>query len=55
MGKPIREARMEAARGAAILRFFAGEAWRPKGELFEQSVTGSVASTRSAARSASSA
>src|SRR5205085_2566027 len=41
MGKPLREARLEAARGAAILRFFAGEAWRPKGELFEQSVTGS--------------
>jgi alpha-ketoglutaric semialdehyde dehydrogenase len=41
MGKPVREARMEAARGAAILRYFAGEAWRPKGELFEQSATGS--------------
>jgi acyl-CoA reductase-like NAD-dependent aldehyde dehydrogenase len=41
MGKPLRESRMEAARGAAILRFFAGEAWRPKGELFEQSATGS--------------
>jgi len=41
MGKPLREARMEAARGAAILRFFAGEAWRPTGELFEQSATGS--------------
>jgi acyl-CoA reductase-like NAD-dependent aldehyde dehydrogenase len=41
MGKPLREARVEAARGAAILRFFAGEAWRPKGELFEQSATGS--------------
>ena len=41
MGKPLREARMEAARGAAVLRFFAGEAWRPKGELFEQSATGS--------------
>jgi alpha-ketoglutaric semialdehyde dehydrogenase len=40
MGKPVREARMEAARMAAILRFFAGEAWRPKGELYEQSVTG---------------
>src|SRR4029079_7984394 len=40
-GKPRREARMEAARGAAILRYFAGEAWRPKGELFEQSATGS--------------
>jgi len=41
MGKPVREARMEAARGAAILRYFAGEAWRPKGEVFEQSATGS--------------
>jgi acyl-CoA reductase-like NAD-dependent aldehyde dehydrogenase len=41
MGKPLRESRMEAARGAAILRFFAGEAWRPKGELFEQSASGS--------------
>jgi alpha-ketoglutaric semialdehyde dehydrogenase len=41
MGKPLREARMETARGAAILRYFAGEAWRPKGELFEQSATGS--------------
>jgi alpha-ketoglutaric semialdehyde dehydrogenase len=41
MGKPLREARMEAARGAAILRFFAGEAWRPKGELYEQTATGS--------------
>ena len=42
MGKPIREARMEAARGAQILRFFAGEAWRPKGEMYEQSATGSA-------------
>ncbi|HZQ66790.1 MAG TPA: aldehyde dehydrogenase family protein [Gaiellaceae bacterium] len=41
MGKPLRESRMEASRGAAILRFFAGEAWRPKGELFEQAATGS--------------
>jgi alpha-ketoglutaric semialdehyde dehydrogenase len=41
MGKPLREARMEAARSAAILRYFAGEAWRPKGELYEQSATGS--------------
>ncbi len=40
MGKPLREARLEAARGAAILRFAAGEAWRPKGELFEQSASG---------------
>src|SRR6266508_186543 len=45
MGKPLREARMEAARMAAILRFFAGEAWRPKGELYEQSATGSVVYT----------
>jgi aldehyde dehydrogenase (NAD+) len=41
MGKPLREARMESARTAAIFRFFAGEAWRPKGELYEQSATGS--------------
>ncbi len=41
MGKPLRESRIEAARGAAILRFFAGEAWRPKGELFEQPASGS--------------
>src|SRR2546428_4350599 len=42
MGKPLREARMESARTAAIFRFFAGEAWRPKGELYEQSATGST-------------
>jgi aldehyde dehydrogenase (NAD+) len=40
MGKPLREARMESARAAAIFRFFAGEGWRPKGELYEQSATG---------------
>ncbi|HZO62149.1 MAG TPA: aldehyde dehydrogenase family protein [Gaiellaceae bacterium] len=45
MGKPLREARMEAGRGAAILRYFAGEAWRPKGEVFEQSATGSAVYT----------
>ena len=45
MGKPIREARMEAARGAQILRYFAGEAWRPKGEMYEQSATGSAVYT----------
>jgi aldehyde dehydrogenase (NAD+) len=45
MGKPIRESRMEAARGVQILRFFAGEAWRPKGELYEQSATGSAVFT----------
>jgi alpha-ketoglutaric semialdehyde dehydrogenase len=42
MGKPLREARLESARAAAIFRFFAGEAWRPKGELYEQSATGSA-------------
>jgi aldehyde dehydrogenase (NAD+) len=40
MGKPLRESRLEAARAAAIFRFFAGEAWRPKGELYEQSAAG---------------
>src|SRR3954454_1784533 len=40
MGKPLREARMEAARAAAILRYSAGEAFRPVGELYEQAVTG---------------
>ena len=38
MGKPLREARMEAARAAAILRFSAGEAFRPAGEVYEPSV-----------------
>jgi len=42
MGKPLREARMESARTAAILRYFAGEASRPKGELYEQAATGSM-------------
>jgi aldehyde dehydrogenase (NAD+) len=38
MGKPLREARLEAARAALILRFSAGEAWRSIGEVFEPSV-----------------
>jgi len=38
MGKPLREARLEALRAAAILRFAAGEAWRPVGEMYEPSV-----------------
>jgi len=42
MGKPLREARLESGRAAAIFRFFAGEAWRPKGEMYEQSATGST-------------
>lgn len=46
MGKPLREARMEAARAAAILRYSAGEAYRPAGELFEPSVAGQTLYTR---------
>jgi aldehyde dehydrogenase (NAD+) len=46
MGKPLRESRLEAARAAAIFRFFSGEGWRPLGELYEQSATGTVAYTR---------
>jgi len=38
MGKPLGESRLEALRAAAILRFAAGEAWRPIGEMFEPSV-----------------
>jgi aldehyde dehydrogenase (NAD+) len=46
MGKPLREARGETARAATILRFFAGEALRPVGQLFEQSATGTAVYTR---------
>jgi alpha-ketoglutaric semialdehyde dehydrogenase len=45
MGKPIREARMEAGRMAQILRFFAGEGLRETGERYEQAATGSVVYT----------
>ena len=45
MGKPIREARMEAARMAQILRFFAGEGLRDTGARYEQAATGSVVYT----------
>ena len=38
MGKPLREARMEAMRAAVILRCAAGEAFRPAGEMYEPSV-----------------
>jgi aldehyde dehydrogenase (NAD+) len=38
MGKPIREARMETLRAAIILRYSAGEAWAPIGDLYEPSV-----------------
>lgn len=46
MGKPLREARMEAARAAAILRYAAGEAYRPAGELYEPSVANQTLYTR---------
>ena len=38
MGKPLREARMETLRAAVILRYAAGEAFRPIGEMYEPSV-----------------
>jgi alpha-ketoglutaric semialdehyde dehydrogenase len=38
MGKPLREARLETLRAATILRYAAGEAWRPIGEQYEPSV-----------------
>jgi aldehyde dehydrogenase (NAD+) len=46
MGKPLRESRLEAARAAQILRFFAGEGWRPVGQVYEQSLTGAAVYTR---------
>jgi alpha-ketoglutaric semialdehyde dehydrogenase len=39
MGKPYRESRAEALRGADTLRYFAGEGWRPQGEIFSQTAT----------------
>jgi aldehyde dehydrogenase (NAD+) len=46
MGKPLREARGEAARAATILRFAAGECWRPVGEVYEASVPDQLLYTR---------
>lgn len=46
MGKPLREARGEAARAATILRFAAGECWRPVGEVYEPSVVDQTLYTR---------
>jgi alpha-ketoglutaric semialdehyde dehydrogenase len=46
MGKPLREARAEAARAVAILRFAASEAYRNVGEQFEQAATGAQVATR---------
>jgi aldehyde dehydrogenase (NAD+) len=37
MGKPIREARAEVTRAAAIFRFFGNEAYQPSGERYESS------------------
>ena len=39
MGKPLRESRLEALRAATILRYAAGEAWRPIGEQYAPSVS----------------
>ena len=38
MGKPLRESRLEALRAATILRYAAGEAWRPIGDMYAPSV-----------------
>ena len=46
MGKPLREARGEASRAATILRFAAGECWRPAGEVYEASVPDQMLFTR---------
>ena len=46
MGKPLREARMESARAAAILRYSAGAAFRPAGEVYEPSVGNQTLYTR---------
>ena len=46
MGKPLREARLEAARAAAILRYSAGEAFRPAGEVYEPSFANQTLYTR---------
>ena len=46
MGKPLREARVEVARGLQILRYAASEAHRPVGESFEQTSSGAQVSTR---------
>lgn len=46
MGKPLRESRLEAARAAAIFRYFSGEGWRALGHVYEQSATGAAVYTR---------
>jgi len=42
MGKPIREARAETVRSVEILRFFAGEGWRPLGERYGTALPGAA-------------
>jgi alpha-ketoglutaric semialdehyde dehydrogenase len=46
MGKPLRESRLESARAASILRYAAGEAFRPAGEVYEPSVANQTLYTR---------
>ena len=46
MGKPLREARLETARGAQILRYAASQAFLPVGERYEQAASGAEVSTR---------
>src|ERR671914_1742402 len=46
MGKPLAESKVECARAAAILRFFAGEAHRPFGEHYESDNAGTWLFTR---------
>ena len=42
VGKPIGEARGEVARGVAILRYYAGEAVRPQGDVIPAQTAGSL-------------
>jgi acyl-CoA reductase-like NAD-dependent aldehyde dehydrogenase len=41
-GKAIRDARAEVARGAAILRYFAGECDQPEGEVYASATPGTL-------------
>ena len=42
VGKPIAEARGEAARGVVILRYYAGEAVRPSGAVIPSQIAGAM-------------
>jgi alpha-ketoglutaric semialdehyde dehydrogenase len=46
MGKPLRESRIEVARGAQILRYAASQAFMPIGEEYAQAASGSLVATR---------